>query len=867
VTFLFTDIEGSTRLLEHLGNAAYTRLAADHHRILRAAAVAAGGYEVDTQGDSFFIAFARAEDALRAAADAQRALAAQSWPEDASVRVRMGIVTGEGNWVDAAGYVGLDVHRGARIAAAAHGGQVLVSNATREAVERSGSALVLRDLGHFRLKDLATSERVHQLVVSGLRTEFPPIRALPPPTSLPVQVTSFVGRTAELSELAELLSDGRLLTLVGPGGTGKTRLALEVVSRAVHAFRDGVYFVPLESVVDYRLVPAAVARALPIPEREKRDPREQVADFLADKQALLVLDNFEHVVGAARWVSELLTSAASTTVVVTSRAALRVYGEREYAVRPLAVPATVSSGVDSLGSFDAVRLFVERASAAVSSFTLATSDADAVARIVRVLDGLPLAIELAAARVKVLPPPALLARLESRLDTLQIGGHGRPTRHRTLRATIAWSYDLLRPGDRQAFARFGAFVGGAEADAAALVLGGSSMSQTDVLERLAILVEESLLARGERAGEPRFCMLQTIREFALERLRDGGEEEAVLDRHTAAFASLAAEAEPHLAGSEARKWLDRLELEHDNLAAALSRARSSEDTVTSLRFVGSLWRFWQMRGFLDEGQRHTTAALDMAGAADHPYEQARALEGAGGIAYWQADFDGARTYYQQALALQRQHGDERDIANALYNLSFTYSVTRDDMATARRHVEESLARYRRAQDHLGTAKALFALGNVAYFGGRFEEARDAYTRSLELARELSDPFSTEWALYMVGLTEQALGNVAASARLYGEAFQAFSAAGDMSGSVMCLNALADLSATAGDRERAATLAGAATALETRSGVTIASFAVRQEQRADLQQLRELAPAAWAEGERLAFENAVAYALEFSSGPT
>jgi predicted ATPase/class 3 adenylate cyclase len=856
VTFLFTDIEGSTRLLERLGQAGYATLLVEHHRLLREAFDLHRGYEVAALGDGFFAAFASPADAAAAAVDAQRALAGCEWPEEAGVRVRMGALTGRGNWVGGS-YVGIDVHRAARIAAAGHGGQVLVCDVTREAIEAaSPAAVALRDLGHHHLKDLARPEHLHQLVVDGLPADFPPIRTLEPPNNLPASLTSFVGRADELSELAGLLSECRLVTLTGPGGTGKTRLGLQLASTVVRDFRDGAYFVPLAAVDDPALVAHGIARVLPLQQGDAREPAERLAGYLADRHLLLLLDNFEQITDAAPLVSELLAKAPPLRVVVTSRAPLHVYGEHEYPIEPLPLPlpADRQAGVEALMRSGAVSLFVERARAVVPSFALGADDAATVAEIVTRLDGLPLAIELAAARTKLVSPKALLTRLASRLDALQGGVRGVPARHQTLRAAIEWSYDLLDSDSQRFFMRLGVFAGGAELEQVEVVCA----PEGDVVEWVATLVDESLL---KRAGDSRFIMLQTIRAFALERLRASGEEDEVLARHALAFLSLAERSEPHLTQAGSRPWLDRLDAEHENLGAALLHASDAGDAGTALRLVAALWRYWQMRGHLSEGREHATRALTIPGAEDNPREVARALEAAGGICYWQGDVETAGDYWGQALAEQRLHGDAADVANALYNLSFASSVTRADPQAARRYVEESLALYRDAGDRGGTAKALFALGNVWYFDGQFEPARAAYAESLALTRVLDDAFALGWSLYMLALAVQGLGRSSEAAGLYREAFEVFSAGGDHSGSLMCLNALADVASTEGDVARAARLAGAAAALEARSGAGMASFAVRQEDRDAILSLRELAPESWAEGEQLGLDDAIHYVLD------
>ena len=472
VTFLFTDIEGSTRLLQQLGDA-YPEVLSEHHRLLRGAVESAGGVAIGSEGDSLFASFARAPSGLAAAVAAQLALAAQEWPDGAAVRVRMGLHTGEALVRDGT-YVGLDVHRAARIAAVGHGGQVLLSDTTRALVEQALPAGgELRDLGQHRLKDLAQPERIFETVIAGLPSTFPPLRSLDAtPNNLPTQMTSFVGRAREVAEATRLLATTRLLTLTGPGGTGKTRLSLQVAAEAASDYPDGVFFVPLGPLDDAGVVAPAIVQALGMREAVNQPPVDRLSEYLRDRRLLLVLDNFEQVQEAAALVGELLRSSPGLRAVVTSRSPLHIYGEQEYAVPPLGLPV---AGADpdpvEIARYESVALFVERAAAVNPGFRLTAANAAIVAEICALLDGLPLAIELAAARTRLLPPQALLARLGQRLDTLSSGSRDLPERQQTLRGAIAWSYDLLDGKARQLFACFSVFVGGADLAAAEAVCG------------------------------------------------------------------------------------------------------------------------------------------------------------------------------------------------------------------------------------------------------------------------------------------------------------------------------------------------------------------------------------------------------------
>ncbi len=574
VSFLFTDVEGSTQLLHELGDEHYAEALDEHRRVIRDACARHAGVEVDTQGDAFFLAFATAPAALEAAAQASTTLA--SGP----IRVRMGIHTGTPH-LGREGYVGADVHRAARIAACGHGGQVLVSASTASLVAPAR----LRDLGEHRLKDLGAPERIYQLGDA----DFPPLASLHR-TNLPVPSTPFLGRGQELAKVIGLLSrrDGRPLTLTGPGGTGKTRLALQAAAEVADRYPHGVWWVPLAVLRDPELVRAAIEQSL--------DATSDLAEHVADRRMLLLLDNFEHVVAARSEIADLLAACPGLDVLVTSRESLHLTGEQEYPVPPL----QPEEGVD---------LFVARARAVEPDFA---AD-ELVPEICRRLDELPLALELAAARVRALSPAQLLERLEQRLSLLTGGARDLPERQRTLRATIEWSHELLLPEERRLFARLAVFRAGC-------TLGSAEAVADAELDTLQSLLDKSLV---RHTGE-RFWMLETIREYAYEQLEEGGESDEVERRHAQHFLALAEEAWPHLRwdGSPG-DWLDRLEREHDNLRAALDRFHAAGETQLQLELAGALSRFWLMRGHLAEAGRRLDTALALDDARDR-----RAREGA-----------------------------------------------------------------------------------------------------------------------------------------------------------------------------------------------------------------------------------------------
>jgi predicted ATPase/class 3 adenylate cyclase len=866
VTFLFTDIEGSTRLLQTLGDA-YPGLLAEHHRVLRAAVEGSGGVPIGSEGDSLFSAFGSASGAVAAAVAAQRALAATTWPGGAAVRVRMGLHTGEALVRDGT-YVGLDVHRAARIAAVGHGGQVLLSESTHALVEQSlPEGVELRDLGRHRLKDLTQPERIYETVIAGLPSQFPALRSLDAaPNNLPTQLTSFVGRAAEVAEARRLLATTRLLTLTGPGGTGKTRLSLQLAAESISDFSDGVFFVPLGPIEDPGLVGAAIVAALGLREAPNELPSDRLVAYLRDRCLLLVIDNFEQVLPAAPLIGDLLKASPGLSVVVTSRATLHLYGEREYEVPPLGLPmAGAVLDPVALSQYEAVALFIQRAAAVRPDFTITVSNAPSVAEICSRLDGLPLAIELAAARVKLLPPQALLARLGQRLDSLDSGSRDLPARQQTLRGAIAWSHDLLDEPARRLFARFSIFIDGASLAAAEAVC---SSAELDVLSGLAGLVDQSLIRQDEIDGEPRFSMLYTIREFALERLAEVGDAEmgdadTIAGRHASFFLGLAEASAPGLTGPDQKRLLDGLALENGNLRADLTWAIGHDEVETGLRLGAALWRFWQMRGLLREGADWFEKLLAMPGVEAHPIVRAKALEAAGGIAYWRAEMPTALAYYESNLEICRSLGDRRAIANALYNAGFPTLVNKQDLPRSRVAFEESLAIFRELGDRDMTALVLWGLGNAYYFGKEYEAARDALVEDVEMLRTMSDPFSLAWALHTLGLSLYRLGEATArSEPLWIESLKHFAAVGDVSGITLLLADFGLAALVRNDLLRSIRLNAAADRLAHTGGAQLGMMVSTQEPRPDEGALdRAAVQAAIAEGERMTMDEAVAYALK------
>jgi predicted ATPase/class 3 adenylate cyclase len=747
VTLLFTDIEGSTRLLQHLGSR-YGNVLAVHRRLLRAAFAKHRGCEVSTEGDGFFVAFSQASDAVAAAVDGQRALAAHSWGEGVGLRVRMGMHSGEPTVV-AGDYVGLDVHRAARICAAGHGGQVLLSGVTHQLIARGLPAgIELRDLGEHRLKDLTQPEQLYQLAIPGVAADFPALRSVEHQrTNLPVPLTSFVGRRRELEEITRLLGrEGvRLLTLTGPGGSGKTRLALRVAAGLVEEFPDGVVLVDLASIEDPTLVPAAVARALGIREVLGQPVPETLTDRLGDQRLLLVLDNFEQVLPAAAVVHRLLAACAQVKVLVTSRAALHVSGEQEYPVPPLAMPdLELPLGPDGDVASEAVALFADRARAVKPNFAVTAQNTATVAEICRRLDGLPLAIELAAVRIRLLSLEAMLERLQHRLPLLTGGARDLPARQQTLRATIEWSYRLLAPAEQRLFARLAVFAGGCTLEAAEAVCDLDS--EAEVLASLDSLVDKNLLwsSVGDH-GVLRVGMLETIREYARDLLDTGGEAALLARRHADYFVALAGQADGLLSGPEQSVWFQHFAADLDNFRAALAWSVAHQQYEATAELAEGLRLYWQDRGPASEGLRWLDAALEHREQLSLPTLTRVLSTKAALLLVIQGDRNQALPLLHECLRLARELGDTTRVVRTLSYLGIVADLEGDDQRSVALH-DEAIALARTQPDQRVLTTALVNQSGVFMLHGHSAQARAALEESLVLAREHGGPRDVAYVL-------------------------------------------------------------------------------------------------------------------------
>jgi predicted ATPase/class 3 adenylate cyclase len=749
VTLLFADVEGSTRLLYALGGERYQEVRTRTRELVRAAAVQHRGNEVDWAGDGVFLAFESARDAVEAAAELQRSLFKEPWSPDAAVRLRIGIHTGEPE-IATDGYVGVDVHIAARICAAAHGGQVVVSQAVRDLV--GGEPLVglsFRPLGRHRFKDIPNPEPIFQLVATGLAESFPPLQTLGGAT-LPALHHRLVGRTGDLAEISGLLArkDVRLITITGPGGAGKSRLALEAVAAA--ALERPVHLVGLAPIADPEVVPAAVALTLGVRESPGEPLMDSIVHALTGTRALLYLDNFEHLTPAAGHVSALLDRVPDLDVITTSRAPLRLSGEHIVLLDPLPID-------------DAATLFVELAAA--RGVLLHGSALPSVEQICRRLDGLPLAIELVAARLAVLPPARILQALDEGLALEMEGPVDLPERQRTLRATIEWSCGLLSERQRELHGALAVFAGGCTLEDARALAGPGARFLAD----LEALVAWSLLRSDVSDGDVRLSMLETVREDAVERLASEGRLDDLRRRHAERFLELAATAESELAGPAQAEWLERLEREIDNIRATLEWCLSTGRVEDALRALSALERFWRARGHVTEARRWLAQGLAKADGLSAEV-RARALWTAAHEAMMQSDYPAAVPALEEALGLFRELGDDRHSVFALCELARALS-SQEELDRAQQAGEEALAIAESAADERAASAALDTLAMIAGYRGQSEQAQALSERSLALRRSLGDPHLIATSANTLGLAAMRVGDLDTAERAFEECLQ------------------------------------------------------------------------------------------------
>lgn len=849
------------------------RSLAQHDQIVRGAFDEHRGYTFKTVGDAFCVAFASAFDAMQAAVEAQRRLAAAPWEETGPLRVRMALHSGEAEQREG-DYFGPTLNRVARVLSTAHGGQTLLSRVTAELVwDKLPTEISLRDLGEQRLKDLSRPERIFQLVAQDLPAEFPPLRSLELlPNNLPAQVTSFVGREREMADVKHQLETSRLLTLTGPGGTGKTRLSLQVAAEVLDRFPHGVWLIELATVSDPALVPTSIADVMDVRIEHGRSPLETLVEALRGRNLLLVLDNCEHLIGAcAQAATALLRRCPKVKILASSREALNIQGETIRPVPALAVAEwqIEESSHEDLAQLDAVQLFVDRATAVRPSFALTSENAELVARICWRLDGIPLAIELAAARVKVLPLEQILARLDDRFRLLSGGSRTALPRQQTLGALIDWSYDLLSEAERALLRRLTVFVAGRTLEMAEEVCAGDGLERSDIFDLLSALVEKSLLTiEAGFDGESRYTMLESVWDYADEKLKQLGETARYQKKHLEYFVRFVEKAEPFLAGPAQKSWLEKVSFEHYNLSVALRFSVGNAETIEQgLRLAGAVERFWEVRGYLTEGYEHFQALFARADANVAPTVRAKAELGAG-LLSWAQDRDAdSRRHYGAAQALYVALGYKEEVGIIEALLGFT---ERNDgrPAEARAHFERAMALGEELQSDRILARTLNGLGSLAVESGDFATALQLKEQSLARVRAHGDLWGVALITGSMGRTYLAAGDLATARRLLQEAITLARSLRSRGALPYGLEAMAEVCAGEGDAPKAVRLYGAASSV--REALALAfSTTERITYDAAMDQLHRLVPEddferEWREGRAMSLKAAVDYALDLET---
>jgi predicted ATPase/class 3 adenylate cyclase len=803
ITFLFTDIEGSTRLWEHDPEVMRESLIR-HDQFIESIIHQHGGILVKPrgEGDSHFAVFARATEAVTTAVILQQLLVTEFWYADNPLKVRIALHTGEADLRDN-DYYGTVVNRCARLRSIGHGGQILLSQATYELVRDDLPAdVTLRYMGTHRLRDLQRPERVFQLLHPNLPAEFPPLRSLNTiPNNLPQQLTSFVGREHEMKEVIQLLKTTRLLTLTGTGGCGKTRLALQVSAELLENYPDGVWFIDLAPITDPNLIPQAVAKVLSVKEEAGRPLPDTLLDFLKNKTTLLVFDNYEHLIVARGLLAVLLQNSNPTLqVLTTSREILSIVGEVVWRVPSLSTPSLNHlPPLESLTQYEAVRLFIERAMLARPSFTVTNANAPAVAQICQRLDGIPLAIELAAARVRILSVEQINQRLNERFRLLTGGSRNLLPRQQTLRALIDWGYNLLTVTEQQLFRRLSVFLGGWTLEAVETICTGDGIDELEVLDLLAALVDKSLVVMEEgEENRLRYRLLETLRQYGQEKLLAANEATEYERRYRSYFTNLVETAEPHLQGADAGFWLEQLDLEHNNLRSALNGYDSQNEAAAEVRLVISLAKFWILRGHWAEGRQWLEKVLKKA-LTKTAADRSTVLSELGDIAIRQGDYATARSVYEECLQIQRQLADQSGIAKHLFNVG-TVALCQGDYVVARSFYEESLQIQRQLVDQPGIGNLLFTLGIIAENQNDFELAHSLYQESLERLQVSGDQYFTSYLLNSFGSLAEKQGDFETAQTFYQQSLEIRQQLGDRQGLAYSFSSFGTLAEKQGNYE-------------------------------------------------------------------
>ena len=779
VTFLFTDIEGSLKLAQQFPDTLPAALE-KHHKILLEAIESNNGFVFEIIGDAFCAAFENSNDAVKASHDAQMKLNSEKW-EEAEIKVRMGIHSGNVEW-NGKRYIGyITLARTQRVMSAAYGGQVLISeDAYIQLTEKEKIEISYRDLGDRRLKDLIQPVKIYQLISKGLPSDFPPLKTLDArPNNLPVQLTSFIGREEEIKKVKELLKNIHLLTLTGPGGVGKTRLSLQVGADVIDDFANGVWFVELAPIIDPVLLPQEILKELGIKEEPKKTLEETLTGYLKDKEILIILDNCEHLIEACAMLTEkLLTKCPKLKIIATSREALKCTGEQTHSILSLKTPNLKEEiSIEQLTQYESVRLFIERALAVSQKFRVTNENAPALAGICSQLDGIPLAIELAAARIKVLTVERIYKRLSSRFSLLTGGKRTALPKQQTLKALIDWSYDLLSDQEKILWSRLSVFIDGWTLESAEEICSDDNVNKEEILDLLSLLVEKSIIIFDSE--KERYRILESIRQYGEEKLKEVNEINKILSKHLYYFMELSESAEPKLKGKEAQEWLEKLETEHGNLQTAIEWSLKNGDIEEGSRLAGAMRNFWEIRGLYFTGRRLLKSILSkMQGISNS--SRAKALNSAGVLANRQGDYEQAQKFYEESILISRELGDKRGIAYSLNGLGGV-AYNQGDYEQAQKFCDESLALDREIGDKIGIADSFNNLGSVAYNQGDYEQAKKFFDKSLALDRERGDKRGIAYSLNNLGMVAYYQGDYQQARKFYIENLSLFQELGDKNG--------------------------------------------------------------------------------------
>ena len=800
VTFLFTDIEGSTRLAQEFHDS-YVDILTKHDNILKEAIELNNGFIFKKVGDAFCSSFENASDAVNAAVEIQRRLS-ENHSKEFDVKVRIGIHTGNAEYVneDYAGYVTLSrVHR---IMSVAHGGQVIITAEVYDSVkELQEGKISFRDFGKRKLKDIVIPEHIYQIVSQEIHSDFPPLKSLDARlNNLPIQLSNFIGREKEIEDIRKLFSGTRLLTLIGFGGTGKTRLSIHIASNLIDEFANGVWFVELAQLSEPTYILQEIASVLSIANDKKRDLFDVVTDFLRAKEVLLILDNCEHLIlECARIVEGLLEQCPKLKIVITSRESLRIFGETIYQVPALSLPDIKKDiTVDSLTRNESAKLFTDRAIAVRNDFKITDVNARSVAELCFQLDGIPLAIELAAARVKVLPVEKILERLSDRFKLLTGGKRNQLPRQQTLRALIDWSYDLLSEQEKLLCMRLSVFTGGWTLEAAEKVCPDDELDESDILDLLGSLTDKSLVKVFESDQNLRHSMLETIKQYGNEKLTESGKKNSIQLNKFNFFYQLAEDSESGLTGTEQREWIKRITSEYDNIRDCLKWSQEN-DPVCFLKMCVALGKFWELRSNFTEGLEYFQKSLERNENAE-PLFKAKAIYWTGFFLINQGKYMEAKKYLNQCLEMFRLLGYQNGVAISLLSLG-TLSVFESDYKNLKEVSDESLKVSYLLNNRSYIARNLQNIGLGLMQQSKHNEAREKLEECLSIYREINDSVQLAKAIGNIGALEYLSGNYEKAIAAFEESLRIRNELGDRQGIGIALNNLGSVAYMQKDFER------------------------------------------------------------------